>query len=368
MADYYSLLLKAVNALKEHTPDARQVVYERARKALLAQLRGMTPPMAESAISHELLGLNEAIARLEAKLMSGEHFEDIDETVKGLSLQNALPDTDAPFLRERPRLDVLENKQKDSLYLRQIILGVIVSLAIMGIAIAAWMLRDSPSRLVQTPSNTVPAADRDPKFGERASDQTQAPSVSPPSSVPSSGLPVAQRAIFYEENTSDPQNPVVHPARVLWKLDTVNGGQGMPLETVVRAEIMVADINFSMVFLLRRNIDPALPASHTIELNFTSPPSDKAKVAREIGLLQFKNEEGARGSAIAGLPVPVRDNYFLIGLQNLKPDIERNRDLLLNRNWIDVPIRYPSGQKAILSFEKGLAGEQVMSQAFAAWN
>ena len=42
-------------------------------------------------------------------------------------------------------------------------------------------------------------------------------------------------------------------------------------------------------------------------------------------------------------------------------------DLLRTRNWIDLPIRFASGQRAILSFEKGISGEQVVNDAFNQW-
>jgi hypothetical protein len=65
--------------------------------------------------------------------------------------------------------------------------------------------------------------------------------------------------------------------------------------------------------------------------------------------------------------VPVRENLFLIGLSNLAADIERNIELLVRRNWIDLPIRLASGQRAIISFEKGVAGDQVVNDAFRQW-
>jgi len=63
----------------------------------------------------------------------------------------------------------------------------------------------------------------------------------------------------------------------------------------------------------------------------------------------------------------VKDNVFLIRLSNLPGDIERNKDLILRRNWIDLPIRFASGQRAILSFEKGVTGDQVLNDAFRQW-
>jgi hypothetical protein len=66
MADYYSLLAKAVAGLPNKTsPQARNAIYERARKALLGQLRSIQPPLAVADIEREERALNEAIERLD---------------------------------------------------------------------------------------------------------------------------------------------------------------------------------------------------------------------------------------------------------------------------------------------------------------
>jgi hypothetical protein len=123
----------------------------------------------------------------------------------------------------------------------------------------------------------------------------------------------------------------------------------------------------SLTLLIRRNQDPTLPASHTIQTTFVTPPGDATRVVRDVGQFQLKNEEGARGTPLSGVQIPVMDNVFLMGLSNLKSDVERNTELLTRRNWIDLPIRYASGQRAIVSFEKGISGDQIMAQAFASW-
>ena len=43
MADYYPLIARAVAGLEKNTGDARRGVYERARAALLGQLRSVEP-------------------------------------------------------------------------------------------------------------------------------------------------------------------------------------------------------------------------------------------------------------------------------------------------------------------------------------
>jgi hypothetical protein len=235
-------------------------------------------------------------------------------------------------------------------------------------------LRVQPSELQEQPAaEASKAPERDTKLsdrvgGERPPGTAQTPAQPPPGVVPPrSDMAVAQRAILYEENQADAQNPKASAGRAVWRLDALNPGQGQPLETVARASVDVSAAGLSLALSVRRNMDSTLPASHIVELTFTTPSDDPNRIIRDVGLLQFKGEEAVRGTPLAGLPVPVKDNVFLIGLSNLPGDIERNRELMLRRNWIDLPVRFASGQRAILSFEKGVSGDQVINDAFRQW-
>jgi hypothetical protein len=68
MAEYYPLLAKAVAGLSNSTPDMRRAVYERARNALLTQLKSLDPPIADADVAKETDALDAAVARLEAEL------------------------------------------------------------------------------------------------------------------------------------------------------------------------------------------------------------------------------------------------------------------------------------------------------------
>ena len=68
MADYYPLVAKAVAGLEKNTGEGRRLLYERARTALVAQLRGMNdPPLTEAEITRERLALEESIRKVEAE-------------------------------------------------------------------------------------------------------------------------------------------------------------------------------------------------------------------------------------------------------------------------------------------------------------
>src|SRR5262249_22445992 len=67
MADYYPLIARAVAGLEKSTGEGRRALYERARTALVTQLRGVTPALSESDITRERLALEEAIRKVEAE-------------------------------------------------------------------------------------------------------------------------------------------------------------------------------------------------------------------------------------------------------------------------------------------------------------
>lgn len=67
MADYYPLVARAVAGLEKNTGEARRALYERARAALVAQLRGVDPPLEEAEITRERLALEEAIRKVETE-------------------------------------------------------------------------------------------------------------------------------------------------------------------------------------------------------------------------------------------------------------------------------------------------------------
>jgi len=421
MAEYYPLIARAVDGIDESTPQTRGAVYERARSALMLQLRSLEPPLSEEDIERERLSLDDAIARVEAdhrpmpaerisseplpakplsaKSLQAEpvrppDFDDVDEPVPEdrphhapAAREETGPDPvhaydrfhsdheehegefAEPVMPARPRVDSRAPVVHSPGQGRALVLGVILALVIGGIAVAAWFLRDNPSDLPAEPqvaeAPPAPASPDNGKLGERVGGGPPLPA--PPAAQSRPDVGVAQRAVFYEENPANPQAPITQIGRVVWRLEAVSAGQGQPLETAVRAVVEVPDAGLTLNVLLRRNMDSTLPASHTVELSFTTRPGDPNRVVRDAGLLQFKNEESGRGAPIAGLPVPVRENLFLIGLSNLSSDVERNIDLLVRRNWIDLPIRLMSGQRAIISFEKGVVGEQVMNDAFRQW-
>jgi hypothetical protein len=105
MADYYPLVAKAVAGLEKNTGEGRRMLYERARSALVAQLRGMNdPPLTEAEITRERLALEEAIRKVEAE--AARRGRDVARAEPAAPKADAAPDAPAakpaPSAPDRP--------------------------------------------------------------------------------------------------------------------------------------------------------------------------------------------------------------------------------------------------------------------------
>jgi hypothetical protein len=67
MADYYSILARAVRGLDLNTPAVRRRLYGRARAALLAEIQRAYPPLDQSKIMATRKSLEEAIGTVETQ-------------------------------------------------------------------------------------------------------------------------------------------------------------------------------------------------------------------------------------------------------------------------------------------------------------
>ncbi|HEY0033858.1 MAG TPA: hypothetical protein VGB81_11390, partial [Devosia sp.] len=65
MADYKELLRRAISALPENNGAARRAVYEKARSALVGQLRAIQPPLPARDITQHRLQLEDCIRQVE---------------------------------------------------------------------------------------------------------------------------------------------------------------------------------------------------------------------------------------------------------------------------------------------------------------
>jgi hypothetical protein len=151
MADYNPLIARAVGGLANNTAEARRTLYERARAALVAQLRGIDPPLSEAEITRERLALEDAIRKVEAEAVRKARSEPRPAAPRSIHATN------------RPY-------------------GGAASSASPGAA--GWRARSS------APSNTIPPPGAETRFAETA--QKEAPSTVRVNEPVSSEAPLAE--------------------------------------------------------------------------------------------------------------------------------------------------------------------------------
>src|SRR3954469_2897123 len=96
MADYKELLRRAVDALPENNGAARRAVYEKARAALVGQLRGITPPLPARDITTHRLQLEDCIRQVEQ--------EASEANIAGLGPEPQSPPTLPPVFASETRV------------------------------------------------------------------------------------------------------------------------------------------------------------------------------------------------------------------------------------------------------------------------
>ena len=130
----------------------------------------------------------------------------------------------------------------------------------------------------------------------------------------------------------------------------------MAPELVVRADIAIPERHMTITWSLRRNTDKALPASHTIELMFNLPPDFPGGGIANVPGILMKDSEGVRGMPLAGLAVNVTTGFFLIGLNAAEQEMQRNMQLLKEREWFDILARVQQPAPGHSHHRKGAAG------------
>jgi hypothetical protein len=254
--------------------------------------------------------------------------------------------------------------------------AAVLLLVMIGVAAAGYWQRGAIMSTINTtmaslkseppppPSPPKPAGEptSQPKIADRIGADSNGPAR--PATAPAAA--VAQKVVLYDEDPSDPKGKR-YVGSAVWRTETVSPGPGLAPELAIRADVEIPERRMRMTWSLRRNTDKALPASHTIEIMFTLP-ADFAEggIGNVPGVLMKQNEQ-ARGVPLAGLAVKVTNGYFLIGLSAVGIDLQRNVQLLKERDWFDIPVVYTSGKRAILAVEKGTPGARAFEEAFRAW-
>lgn len=136
----------------------------------------------------------------------------------------------------------------------------------------------------------------------------------------------------------------------------------------IEAQIQVPDRDIAITLSIKQNSDVTLPVSHLFDISFSLPANFEGGEIEQVVEIKFKNEEEQTGDALQAISAKIDPSFFIVGLQNDAPDIvAANLQLMLQRSWIDIPITYTNGRKALLTLEKGAAGHDIFEKVFAFW-
>jgi hypothetical protein len=191
----------------------------------------------------------------------------------------------------------------------------------------------------------------------------QAQSENAPFAIPA----VGQKAYLYEEGVGN-SAATRDNAAIVWSTEQEAPAEGMPPESVIKGQLEVPGRGLTMDISIKRNVDESLSASHIIELVFETPPDFSGGNIDTLARFVMKANEQARGEPLVAVPVKIDSGFFMIALNNLEQARESNRRLLLDSSWIDIPLGYSTGRRALVTLEKGAIGDQVFRDAFADWD
>ena len=209
-----------------------------------------------------------------------------------------------------------------------------------------------PEPIVQ-PISPTPAAEP-----EVAAVQPEATAEPTTSAAPA----VAQKAYLYEEGPSG-GDASRDNAAIIWSMSRDIDG-----ESVINGKLDVPGRSLTMNIAIKRNTDASLPASHIIELSFQLPSDFTGGNINNVARFVMKSSEQARGEGLVAVPAKISDGNFLIALNNLAQAVATNRKLLLESSWIDVPLGYTTGRRALVTLEKGAIGAKIFRDAFSDWD
>lgn len=190
--------------------------------------------------------------------------------------------------------------------------------------------------------------------------------AAPQAAAAQPSVPVGQKAIFYEERTSSAQGSA-EPGSTVWSVVQESPGGGRPPEPAIHAEATIPGKNIQLRLTIRRNADSTLPASHIVEMIFLTPDNFDGGGVDNVLRMAMKSSEQDAGNPLIGIPAKIGDGFFLIAMNDNKAEMDANMNLLLRQSWIDIPIVYKSGRRALITMEKGIPGEKVFDDALKAW-
>lgn len=219
--------------------------------------------------------------------------------------------------------------------------------------------------------------------GRSVSAQTVASTIEPtdapasPTPTPTAGsasasgtataAPVAggEKLFLYEERLGQ-ATPVAVPGSITWSAVRETGADGKP-DPQIQGRINVPDRGITALITIKRNTDNSLPASHIVEVVFSVPADFEGGAIDNLQRIAMKRTEQDRGDPLVAVTAKVTDDTYLVALNDFADVVKRNMELLSTRGWIDIPVTYRNGRRALLTFDKGTQGANVFEQVMREW-
>ncbi|QRM44456.1 hypothetical protein [Rhizobium sp. BG4] len=207
----------------------------------------------------------------------------------------------------------------------------------------------------QPAAQTDPAAAQPPAAGDAAAAQ---PQVTAP-------VGASEKMFLYEERIGQ-SSPTAIQGSVVWSVQHEKDASGKDVATV-QGNVTVPERNLSALVTFKRNSDPSLPASHLVEIVFSVPPNFEGGKIDSVQRISMKRTEQDRGDALIAVPAKITDDFHMIALNDYPDARKSNLDLLATRDWIDIPITYRNGRRALITMQKGSTGAQAFTTAIRDW-
>ncbi|MBW9065288.1 hypothetical protein JNB71_18450 [Rhizobium herbae] len=205
----------------------------------------------------------------------------------------------------------------------------------------------------------------------------QADNAQPPQAVPEQQTAVnpatqqipagAQKMFLYEERLGQ-SAPTAIEGNVAWSVKEESPGGDAKPEPVVQAQINVPERGLTALMTIKRNADTSLPASHVIEFVFSLPENFEGGSIESVQRVAMKRNEQDRGDPLIAVPAKITEDFHMIALNDFPEAVATNTELLRSRSWIDIPLTYRNGRRALLTLEKGPAGTEAFAKAMQAWS
>ena len=195
--------------------------------------------------------------------------------------------------------------------------------------------------------------------------QTQPPAGGQTGSAATAPVASGEKMYLYEEMLGQ-STPTAIEGGVTWEAREEKDDAGRP-QAVIQGTITVPGRSLTALVTFKRNADLSLPASHLVEIVFSLPPGFEGGAIESVQRISMKRTEQDRGNALIAVPARITDDFHMIALNDFPDARATNLELLKTRDWIDIPVTYRNGRRALITMEKGVTGTDAFNKAIAQW-